>query len=138
LQFNSGNIDTVKNIPPNGSVQRPLFTNNTTTILQAAANTTSSQLKFVINSDYNPTTDEFRIDNGSTLYLSGSVYPFTIAFSTPIYNAISNATVIIAGRLETVGQTNISTGNTNVNSIYFVAEKVWCEVFASLHQYNRP
>jgi len=104
LQFNSGNIDTVKNIPPIETIGRMWFTNNTTTILQATSSVVTGN--YTINSDDDPTTDEFKIDNGSSVIISGTIAPLKIVFT--LSGTLTNpATAIIAGSLEV----NTSIGN---------------------------
>jgi hypothetical protein len=99
LQFVSGGYDTVINIPSQ-TVRRLIFSNNTTTHLQAANSTGPYFVSFVIAGDSNSSTREMTVDSGSAVYLDGTVKPFAIVAVN------DSSTAAINGRLELVGYRN--------------------------------
>ena len=80
LQFNAGNTDTVKNIPSE-SIGRLIVSNNTTVSLQGAL--VSVYNHYIIHGDYDTSTNELFIANGSALYINGISNGLNLEFSSP-------------------------------------------------------
>jgi hypothetical protein len=99
LIFNSGNSDTVKNVPTQ-NITSITITNNTIVCMQGGAGSGNRDL--TLTSDYNPTTNELSIDNGSTLILNGTIAPLRLLFDA---GTINDCIATIAGRLEIINTT---------------------------------
>jgi len=104
LQFNSGHSDTVTNIPAQ-NISRLVFTNNTTAHFRAASGTAVDTLQ--LNSDYDSSTAELSIDNGSALFLDSANNGLYLAFA----NASTKCSANIAGRFEIINQSATSLYN---------------------------
>lgn len=116
LQFNDGNTDTVNNIPTQ-SISRLSFTNNTTVSFQAATGVANGYNSLTVYSDYDSSTAELQIDNGSALYLNGT-YPLHLKFANTA--TLSKAT--IAGRLELVNTSQF--GDINLTDFTYCTTTV--------------
>lgn len=102
LQFNSGNTDSVKNIP-NQTVTSLIVTNNTTAVFQCETTGSSNVITLGLNSDNDTSTYEIRVDSGSTLLniSNGTTKEFYISLSG------DSCRGLIAGRAEVFGTTGI-------------------------------